>query len=109
MNDRPMTNFSEAPASWNVRYTMNGYVCQFTLRGDTGSELLPKAEAALAWLAEHGAIPEKLNGNGGAPAPAPKAEGSFCQIHNCEMKQHTKDGKSWWSHKLDDGSYCKGK
>lgn len=36
--------FSEAPASWNTRYLdPNGFECQITLRGESGSELLEKA------------------------------------------------------------------
>ena len=43
--------WSEAPASWNTLYLdPNGFVCQLTLRADTGQELLPKASAALAKL-----------------------------------------------------------
>jgi hypothetical protein len=33
----------------------------------------------------------------------------YCVIHSCEMRQHEKDGKKWYSHKLDDGAYCNGK
>jgi len=31
-------------------------------------------------------------------------------VHPGEMLiRHTKDGKSWWSHKLGDGTWCRGK
>ena len=40
---------TEAPASWNTRYiTPDGFVCQITLRGENGKDLLEKANAALA-------------------------------------------------------------
>lgn len=45
------------------------------------------------------------------PAQQPQqnpAEG-YCQIHNCDMKRHEKDGKHWFSHRLDNGDYCNGK
>jgi len=33
-------SFDEAPASWNTRYLdPNGFECQITLRGESGSEL----------------------------------------------------------------------
>jgi len=33
----------------------------------------------------------------------------YCAIHSCEMRQHEKDGKTWYSHKLADGAFCNGK
>ena len=32
----------------------------------------------------------------------------MCPIHNVAMTRHTKDGQSWYSHKLDDGTWCRG-
>lgn len=32
----------------------------------------------------------------------------ICAKHNVEMKEFEKDGRKWFSHKLDDGSYCHG-
>jgi hypothetical protein len=32
----------------------------------------------------------------------------FCPVHNVAMTQNHKDGRSWWSHKTDQG-WCKGK
>ena len=49
--------FMEAPASWNTRfYTPEGFECQITLRGETGSELLEKAATAIAYLLSQGYI-----------------------------------------------------
>lgn len=33
----------------------------------------------------------------------------LCQIHQCEMKEYSKDGQSWNSHKLENGAWCTGK
>ena len=110
MTDQPKApNFTEAPASWNVRYNLGGYDCQLTLRGDNGSEVLTKAQAALKWLSENGAQAAPShngNGNGHAPELAPM---EVCTIHDAEMKKHEKDGQVWYSHKLASGEYCKGK
>ena len=32
----------------------------------------------------------------------------ICLVHQVEMKQWSKDGRTWYSHQLADGSYCKG-
>lgn len=96
----PEPIYSEAPASWNTSYvTPDGYVCRITLRGETGKDLLEKAGVAISYLMEHGYQPER-NNHGRATKP--------CPIHRCQMKSYQRDGKSWFSHKLDDGSWCNG-
>jgi len=95
--------YNEAPASWNVRYTTtSGFVCQLTLRSETGLDLLSKADAALSFLLESGFTPDvyhqKSNG-----------DRKLCSIHNVEMGRHEKFDRFWYSHKLEDGSWCKGR
>ena len=47
----------EAAASWNTRYlTPDGFVCQLTLRGETGKDLLERANSGLAYLRASGFI-----------------------------------------------------
>lgn len=100
---KPENGFLEAPASWNTRYIIpSGYSCQITLRGDTGRDLLEKADLALSFLIDHEYLPEvgyRKNGNG---------DTQTCPIHHCDMKKHEKDGKIWFSHKANDG-WCHGK
>ena len=117
--------FTEVPASWNVRYrTPEGFDAMLTLRGESGAELLPKTEAAVKWLLEHGCRPaDGHNGNDGGkqangkaahePQPPPMlADGTpdpgWCAIHGCAMKRRERDGQVWYSHKVGD-SWCKGK
>ena len=99
----PETAFLEAPASWNTRYiTPAGFVCQITLRSETGRDLLEKANAALSFLLESGFTPDvyyqKSNG-----------DRKLCPIHQVEMRRYEKDGRFWYSHKLEEGGWCKGK
>ena len=105
--------FTEAPASWNVRYiNPSGYVCQLTLRADQGSELLTRAEKALVHLTDNGCQP--VNGNGYKPPAAPRSRNDQdsavrCSIHEVSMNRREKNGKVWYSHKAPDGSWCNGK
>jgi hypothetical protein len=92
--------YGEAPASWNTSYvTQDGFVCRITLRGETGKDLLEKAGVALSYLKEHGYQPERNN---------QRRDTKPCPLHHIEMKHFEKNGKSWYSHKLDDGSWCNG-
>jgi len=101
---RPEVLFTEAPASWNTSYvTPEGFTCRITLRGDNGKDLLEKAGTALSFLIEHGYTPDITNHRNG------KGEGKQCQIHKCQMKRYEKDGKVWFSHKLENGSWCYGR
>lgn len=50
-----------------------------------------------------------------AGASDPEIEDSFdvadhatCPIHAVVMRHFEKDGKEWWSHRLEDGSWCNG-
>ena len=96
--------YTESPASWNVRYaTTSGFVCMLTLRSETGLELLEKADAALSFLLEKGYSPCDNNNHHNSK------ETKLCPIHNCEMKRREKDGKTWFSHKAGDGSWCYGR
>lgn len=117
----------EAPASWNTKYvTPDGFVCQLTLRGENGKDLLDRANAALTWLRENGYMPSEFNGyrprnNGNKSETNPQPSNgndngngkqnpseNFCPIHEVEMKRWEKNGKVWYSHKVD-GEWCTGK
>jgi len=117
--------FSEAPVSWNTRYiNPEGFECQFTLRGESGQEVLEKANAAITYLLSDGCLPvvnrysnygkastsTPANGNGNNHTPPSDGSnnGSWCPIHNVEMKRWEKDGRIWFSHKAGDG-WCSGK
>src|SRR4030042_2963723 len=57
-HNNKVNDFPEAPASWNTRYVdPNGFECQITLRGDSGSELLEKATNAINYLLKNGCTP----------------------------------------------------
>ena len=118
-------SFDEAPASWNTRYlSPEGFECQITLRGENGSELLEKANLAIAYLLEHGCTPyvyrsaprqaastsdEAKNGNHGSNGSSgTESNAAWCPIHQCEMKKWERDGRVWYSHKAD-GQWCRGK
>ena len=54
--------------------------------------------------AQNGAVPSEV-----AQVPAPESHEHFCQGHQTEYKRFEKDGRVWYSHKTDDGKWCKDK
>jgi len=118
---------TEAIASWNTRYiNPEGFECQLTLRADTGQEVLEKALGAIAFLLKNGCTPfvksnfhsQANNGHDDNPnsSSQPASENgnngnqdrSWCPIHECTMKRWEKDGRVWFSHKVN-GDWCSGK
>jgi len=113
--------FTESPVSWNTRYiTPEGFECQLTLRGESGQEVLEKANTAMEYLLNNGCSPvgyryasnsktsASLPNNGNGASSNGGNNGSWCPVHNVEMKRWEKDGRSWFSHKDGDG-WCSGK
>lgn len=88
----------EAPASANCHVTIAGRQVQVTLRDTDETRLLSRLTALLALYPVEQA----------ATIQDDKPEG-WCQVHQVQMRCNEKDGRSWWSHKADDGSWCKGK
>jgi len=115
---------SEAPAScclkWRVGFEME---LMYTLRGATDAEIQPRITALLPWLqalvseveAHPARQPEAPAADQGPPAPpaasappAPPPE-DWCPVHQVRMGRHSNANGTWYSHRLNDGTYCKGK
>ena len=127
MSDGMTGTFAEAPASFNVRMqSPDGFDCMLTLRATSGAELLPKVGQVIEWAKANGYKPTVngygRNGHGnGHTTPKPEADGDaltdekgkryrVCEIHQARMYAKTgKDGQTWYSHQLADGTWCKGK
>jgi hypothetical protein len=111
--------YSEATATWSVRYIYNGFECLLSIQAETGSEALRKAESAISHLIEAECAPfhknatngnHKGNGHNSKATVLVKTDGKnpTCPIHNIEMKKWSKNGRTWYSHRWDDG-WCNGK
>jgi hypothetical protein len=115
------TQMAEAPASWNTRYiSPEGFECQLTLRAESGSDLLEKVNGAITYLLNSDCVPYTYNRggyralannkstNGNKSGQDQADDPAWCPIHQCEMRQWEKDGRVWYSHKVN-GDWCKGK
>jgi hypothetical protein len=92
----------EAPASANCYIDLHGRKVQVTLRGTDENEVLAKMARLLARYP----LPE-------ATAPTQEKPEGWCAVHDCQMYWNDpKPGDTrpgWWSHKAEDGTWCKGK
>ena len=98
----PAVPLPEAPASVNVHITIAGRQVQLTLRDSDEARLLQRLAAVL----QQYPLPEPAKAS--SQAPQGQAEG-WCAIHETALHlHHSKDGRSWYSHRLSEGGFCKG-
>jgi hypothetical protein len=94
----PAAPLPEAPASANCYITLEGRQVQVTLRDTDEIRLLARLEALLKQYPAVQPVPQSTERQQG-----------WCVVHKTHMRQTTKHGRSWFSHKLPDGRWCKGK
>lgn len=94
-HNAPMPTLPEAPASVNCYVNVAGRKVQVTLRDQDEGRLLQRLEALLLRFPVE-------------ETPQDRHEG-WCPIHQVQMPHHSNHKGAWWSHRLDDGHWCKGK
>ena len=106
----------EAPASVNVRLQIDGRDCQLTLRDIDEARLLQRLAVVLQQYPAPQPAPQAASQGQGPLSPQQhnaaamhKRVTDFCPIHNVAMPLNQKEGRSWYSHRLPDGRWCKGK
>ena len=90
---------------------------QITLRDHDEYRLLERLQAILRCypvdeVHEPAAEPEPLPAAPPEPpqaAPEPETPADWCAIHGVTMALRSNAQGSWYSHRLTDGSYCKGR
>lgn len=107
----------EAAFSLTLKGSIGGIEAMLTIRGQS-PETFRANVAAVRGLLDTPAAP--------APTPAPQSYGprqaekalgpapieppeGWCTVHNVQMRRQSNQRGSWWSHKGDDGSWCKGR
>jgi hypothetical protein len=93
----PILPLPEAASSANCFITLAGRQVQLTLRDHDEQRLLQRLETLLQ---QFPIVEETTQDN--------PPEG-WCPIHHVQMKRYTKNHKTWWSHRLNNGAWCRGK
>ncbi len=87
----------EAPASANVYIEIAGRKVQITLRDQSEAQLLVRMQQLLQRFPAEDET-----------EPTTPPEG-WCPIHHCQMKHYSNQKGSWWSHRLPNNAWCRGK
>ena len=96
----PPLALPEAPASVNLYLDIGGRKAQLTLRDSDEHRLLARLDAIL----QRFPLPEDA-----AEEPAPELPEGWCRRHDVQMTRQSNARGAWWSHRLADGTWCKGK
>jgi hypothetical protein len=98
---------AQAPSSCTLKWQVGGIELMLTLRDSTDEALfqrikrvLPRIEAKMDAQRQ---AQEQAQRHGQPPSD------DWCPMHQVPMRRYTKDGRSWYSHKAPDGSWCQGK
>jgi hypothetical protein len=105
---QPVPALPEAPASANCYILIAGRQVQLTLRDTDETRLLERLATVLRQYPDlpspHDKKAIKTSGE-----TSDTGQPGWCQIHNVAMQENHKDGRTWSSHKMADGQWCKGR
>ena len=95
----------EAVFSLTLKGTIDGHEALLTARGQTAAEFQANLEAIRGLLD----APASPQGHRNAGGPQGQAGTGWCQVHNVQMIENAKNGQRWYSHRLPEGGFCKGR
>ena len=106
----------EAPCSVNCHVMIGGRQVQLTLRGHDEGEVLTRLEAVLTRYPMPQPAPQAASQPQGQLSAAQhnalaqhQAVTGWCKVHGLQMKENEKAGRRWFSHRLPEGGFCKGR
>jgi hypothetical protein len=105
----PTAPLPEAPASVNCHLTIAGRQVQLTLRDLDEARLLVRLQAVLAQYPVSDAPAPPLSPQQHHAAAINRPTVGFCQVHSVQMIENEKNGQRWYSHRLPEGGFCKGR
>jgi hypothetical protein len=105
----PTAPLPEALVSITLKATLNGHEVMVTLRGVDFASVKVQVEQASQWLhAQAPAQPPTQPPSQGTTQPA-HHDSPYCHAHNAVLKRYERNGQVWYSHKLANGQWCRGK
>ena len=71
--------------------------------------MLTLADQLMAKMGEAGVLNGHGRSRGNGAALVKPADVRWCSIHDCAMTRYEKNGRSWYSHRIEGGRWCKGR
>jgi hypothetical protein len=102
----------EAPASCCLKFHLQGVEILYTMRDVDDDTLYARVRRILPKILEKtskGTNGTNGTNNNNGTEPVQPDDNPYCHIHKVPLKQFSKHGRTWYSHKKPDGSWCRGK
>jgi hypothetical protein len=96
----------EAPASVNIEVKVHGRWIRLTLRDHDENHLLARLDALMQRFPVEAEPPQAPQTP--AAADTPTTPEGWCATHGVQMRLNRNDKGAWWSHRLADGTWCRG-
>jgi hypothetical protein len=97
----PQWHVTEAPAACTLKFQLGGLDILYTMRDASDAALFARLRRILPRLQT------KVTASQGTDA-APSEATPRCSTHQVHLKRYRKGDRVWWSHKLANGTWCKG-
>jgi hypothetical protein len=104
-----VSTLPEAPVSITLKATLHGHEVMVTLRGVDFASVKAQVEQASEWLSVRAPTqPPTQPPAQGKTQPAHE-DSPYCHAHNAVLKRYERNRQVWYSHKLANGQWCRGK
>jgi hypothetical protein len=106
---------AQAPASCTLKWQLNGIELLLTLRDTTDDALFTRLKRVLPRITEkvdaqrHTLQADGQRGPGRGTGDTAHGETPYCHTHGVPLTQYTKGSKVWFSHRTENGAWCRGK
>jgi len=99
----------EAPVSITLKATLHGHEVMVTLRGTDFASVKAQVEQASQWLRIQAPAQPPTQPPGQGKTQSAHEDSPYCRAHNAVLKRYERNGQVWYSHKLPNGQWCRGK
>jgi hypothetical protein len=99
----------EAPVSITLKATLHGHEVMVTLRGVDFASVKAQVEQAAEWLSVQAPVLPPPQPPGRDKTQHAHEDSPYCHAHKATLKRYERNGQVWYSHKLANGQWCRGK
>jgi hypothetical protein len=107
--DTPTVPLPEAPVSITLKATLHGHEVMVTLRGVDFASVKAQVEQASQWLSVQAPAQPPTQPPSQGTAQRAHEDSPYCHAHKAVLKRYERNGQVWYSHKLANGQWCRGK
>jgi hypothetical protein len=107
--DAPTVPLPEAPVSITLKATLHGHEVMVTLRGVDFASVKAQVEQASQWLSVQAPAQPPTQPPSQGTVQRAHEDSPYCHAHNAVLKRYERNGQVWYSHKLANGQWCRGK